>query len=174
MTDEAPERALLEGWRPGIIGDVVSLQARYYARHWGFGSYFEAKLAAELASFVRRYDPLVDLIVSVGDTERVIGSVTVDGSDPERPDDLAHLRWFILDDRSRGHGLGRRLIGRALEFARGTGRSGVYLWTFAGLDAARRIYDAAGFRLVQELHGETWGARVTEQRFELRFDKGAS
>lgn len=169
MTPEILGHTLLEGWRPGIIGDVVSLQARYYARHWGFGSFFEAKLATELASFVRRYDPLVDLIVSVGDAEQVLGSVTVDGSDPKRPDDLAHLRWFILHDASRGHGLGRRLIGRALEFARGTGRAGVYLWTFAGLDAARRIYEAAGFRLVQELPGETWGTRVTEQRFELRF-----
>ncbi len=174
MTHDARACSFFEGWRPGVIGDVVSLQSRYYARHWGFGSYFEAKLATELASFVRRYDPRVDLILSAGDAERVLGSVTIDGSDPRRPEDLAHLRWFIIDDASRGHGLGRQLIGRALAFARGTGRAGVFLWTFAGLHAARRLYDAVGFRLVQELSGDTWGTRATEQRFELRFEKGPS
>jgi GNAT superfamily N-acetyltransferase len=161
-----------DGWRPGVIGEVVALQARYYARHWGFGPRFEAKIASEAALFLGRYDPRVDLLTSFGAAERVVGSVTIDGSDPQRPDDLAHLRWFILDDAARGHGLGRRLIGRALEFARGTGRAGVYLWTFAGLQAARHLYDEAGFRLVEELSGDTWGTRVTEQRFELRFEEG--
>ncbi len=169
VANEARELPLVEGWRPGVIGEVVSLQARYYARHWSFGSYFEAKLAAEAAAFVRRYDPRVDLLLSAWDGERVVGSVTIDGGDPERPEDLAHLRWFIVDDGFRGRGLGRRLVSRSLEFARRTGRSGVYLWTFAGLDAARRLYDAEGFRLVREVSGDTWGTRVTEQRFELRF-----
>jgi hypothetical protein len=39
------------------------------------------------------------------------------------------------------------------------------------LDAARRLYDDAGFVLVEEQVGETWGTRVTEQRFVLVFDQ---
>jgi hypothetical protein len=42
----------------------------------------------------------------------------------------------------------------------------VYLNTFKGLDAARALYDRAGFRLVAEATGSTWGREVTEQRFE--------
>ncbi len=170
MAQETRGPALREGWRPGVVGEVVSLQARYYAREWRFGPFFEAKLASEMAAFVRRYDPAADLLLSAGD-ERVIGSVTIDGGDPERPADLAHLRWFIVADGVRGQGLGRRLVARGLEFARASGRRGVYLWTFAGLDAARRLYDGAGFRLVHEAPGDTWGTRVTEQRFELRFPR---
>lgn len=169
MTGAAGTAVLFEGWRPGVIGDVVSLHARYYARHWGFGPSFEAQIAGAMAELVRRYDPRVDLLLSAADAERTIGSLTIDGGDPQRPEDLAHLRWFILDDASRGRGIGRRLLARGLEFARGSGRAGVYLWTFAGLDAARRLYDDAGFRLVHEAPGDTWGTRVTEQRFELRF-----
>ena len=41
------------------------------------------------------------------------------------------------------------------------------LWTFAGLDAARRLYERAGFRLAEERRGTQWGIEVTEQRFEL-------
>jgi len=53
-----------------------------------------------------------------------------------------------------------------MAFCRRTGRRLVHLDTFAGLDAARALYERAGFRLVAEQAGETWGRVVTEQRFE--------
>jgi hypothetical protein len=42
----------------------------------------------------------------------------------------------------------------------------VYLNTFAGLDAARALYERAGFHLVDEIEGESWGRTMREQRFE--------
>lgn len=166
-----PCTALLHrGWRPGLLGDVVALQARYYAEAWGFGPFFEAKLAREMAQFTGRYDPAQDLILSTDQGTRTTGSVSIDGSDPDAPNGLLHLRWFILGDGERGRGVGRALLDESLAFARSTGRPGVYLWTFAGLDAARRLYDEARFRLVEEHAGDTWGTRVTEQRFVLDFE----
>ena len=41
-----------------------------------------------------------------------------------------------------------------------------YLTTFAGLDAARGLYQRTGFRQTAEIEAENWGTRVTEQRFE--------
>ncbi len=41
----------------------------------------------------------------------------------------------------------------------------VHLWTFRGLDAARRLYEANGFALVEEQPGRQWGEEVIEQRF---------
>ncbi len=158
---------LHRGWRPGLLGDVVALQARYYAEAWGFGAFFEAKLAREMAEFADRYDPRRDLILSAVEGPRTLGSITVDGSDPAAPDGHLHLRWFILADGLRGRGIGRTLLDESLAFARSLGRPGVYLWTFAGLDPARRLYDDAGFVLAEEHAGETWGTRVTEQRFVL-------
>ncbi len=172
MPSRAAPLHLHRGWRPGLIGDVVALQARYYADNWAFGTYFEAKLAHGMAEFANRYDPRQDLILSVPDDDgRTIGSVTIDGSDPAAPDGLLHLRWFILGDGARGRGTGRALIEESLAFARSLRRPGVYLWTFAGLDAARRLYDDVGFLLVEEQVGETWGTRVTEQRFVLEFNR---
>lgn len=155
------------GWRPGLLGEVVALQARYYGAAWRFGSFFEAKLAREMAEFATRYDPRRDLILSVEEDGATVGSITLDGSDPAAPGGLLHLRWFIVGEGRRARGLGRMLMDECLSFARSTGRAGVYLWTFAGLDGARRLYDAAGFRLVEERPGETWGTRVVEQRFVL-------
>jgi len=79
----------------------------------------------------------------------------------------AHLRWFILSDALRGRGVGARLIDTALDSCRACGYEKVYLWTFEGLDAARHLYEKAGFRLVERQRGTQWGSEVTEQRFEL-------
>src|SRR5512133_2148408 len=143
---------LHRGWRPGLLGDVVALQAHYYAREWGFGTLFEATLARGMAEFAGRYDPAQDLILSALDENgKTIGSITIDGSDPAAaPGELLHLRWFILGDGARGRGTGRALIEESLAFARSLHRPGIYLWTFAGLDAARRLYDDAGFALIEE------------------------
>ena len=42
------------------------------------------------------------------------------------------------------------------------------LWTFKGLDAARKLYEAAGFVLAEEWSGHQWGRVLTEQRFVRR------
>ncbi len=160
--------AIEAGPRPGIAGLVSALQARYYAQEWGFGAVFEAKITRGMAEFLARYDPGRDVTLSAWQDDRLLGSVTLDGSDPENPPGAAHLRWFIVDAAARGAGLGRRLITRAVGFARETGKDSVYLWTFDGLRAARALYDEAGFELVEQHLGATWGTPVTEQRFVLR------
>ena len=67
-------------------------------------------------------------------------------------------------------GLGHRLLAKGLANLRAAGLLGAYLDTFAGLDAARRVYEKAGFRQISEAEGDTWGTPVREQRFILDFD----
>ncbi len=63
---------------------------------------------------------------------------------------------------------GGRLIAAAVRFCRTNRYPRIYLWTFAGLNSAKYLYEKFGFRLVEERDGDHWGAQVTEQRFELR------
>jgi GNAT superfamily N-acetyltransferase len=88
-------------------------------------------------------------------------SSAVDGDASTR---VAHLRWFIVDDALRGAGIGRHLIARAMAFV-DEHFDETYLWTFKGLNAARHLYDTAGFQLTDEAEGQQWGATVVEQRF---------
>ncbi|MEM9146490.1 MAG: GNAT family N-acetyltransferase [Pseudomonadota bacterium] len=156
-----------QGWAPGLVGWTVACHGRHYAEHWGFGAVFEGLVAEGMGAFVQRLAPPGTQIFWAGDAAGYLGTVSVDAGEAEAG--LAHLRWFFVDPRARGQGLGQRLMAEALAAARDAGMAGLYLDTFAGLDAARAVYEKAGFGLVAEREAETWGMPVREQRFELRF-----
>ncbi len=152
---------------PGLLGDVAALHGRYYARDWGFPTYFEAKVAREMGDFLQRYDTSRDRVLSVSGNGRVLGSITLDSSDPDAQDGQAHLRWFILDEALAGQGLGKQLLGDVIAFARLAGLTSIYLTTFRDLEPAGTLYARAGFRIVAEEAGATWGQEVVEQRLQL-------
>lgn len=157
---------IVEGYRPGLIGQVVSLHAETYSRWAGFGSAFESKVAMELGEFVTRLDRPANAIWHVAQNDRILGNIAIDGED--LGDGRAHLRWFIVDPACRGAGLGRRLLDRAMEFADRRQAAETRLWTLKGLEAARALYETAGFVLADEYDGESWGTRITEQIFVRR------
>ncbi len=151
------------GYYPGVIGEVTRLHATYYAQHWGLDLSFESQVSRELAEFLTRADPARDLFLAARGPAGLAGSVALDSGF----DEGARLRWFIVDPAWQGRGLGRELMNRCLDFARQAGHRGVFLWTFAGLDAARRLYDLAGFTLAEEHRVEQWGNNITEQKLAL-------
>jgi DNA-binding MarR family transcriptional regulator/GNAT superfamily N-acetyltransferase len=157
---------IVAGYRPGWIGRVAEMHAAHYSRHWGFGQFFESTVAAGAAEFTGRLDrPRNQAWAAIHDG-RIVGSIAIDGEDLS--DDQAHLRWFILDEGCRGAGVGRRLLSEAVAFCDQAGFATTQLWTFKGLDAARRLYEAHGFELAKEKPGTRWGAEVIEQQFSRR------
>ncbi|MFO7553609.1 MAG: GNAT family N-acetyltransferase [Desulfobacterales bacterium] len=160
-----PDIKIAVGYVPGSIGRVVELHGTYYHSHWGFGPFFESKVASEMAEFIRRYDENQDGFWTVSLGGRIEGSITIDGIHAK--DEGAHLRWFIVSERLSGKGAGNRLIRTAIDFCRKRHYERVYLWTFEGLQAARHLYEKYGFKLVEEHKGKQWGKTVIEQRFEL-------
>ncbi len=155
------------GYEPGLIGQVTALHGVYYARYWKLGLYFEAKVATELAAFLGRFDPARDGVWVAKADKTVVGAIFIDGSDAAG--EGARLRWFILDPAYQGQGLGNRLLEQAVAFCRERGFRRVYLTTFAGLNAARHLYEKVGFRLYQEEDGShlTGSASLVEQKFAL-------
>lgn len=153
------------GYIPGSIGRVAELHGTYYHQHWGFGLFFEAKVATELAAFLGRYDEQRDGFWTALVGTRIEGSISIDGAHSAA--EGAHLRWFILSDELRGKGAGNQLMNTAMEFCRRCGYKRVYLWTFEGLNPARHLYEKNGFKLVEQHKGSQWGREVNEQRFDL-------
>lgn len=157
--------AIVRGYVPGAIGRIVELHGAYYAAHWGFSAFFEARMARELAAFIDRYDGKRDGLWTAVIGGRIVGSIAIDGSRARH--EGAHLRWFILDPDHHGQGTGGRLLDESILFCRSCGHPRITLWTFAGLDTARHLYERAGFQLAEQRLGVQWGTEVTEQRFEL-------
>ncbi|MEG3131693.1 helix-turn-helix domain-containing GNAT family N-acetyltransferase [Pantoea cypripedii] len=163
QAEVVPEIAITTGYQPGLIGRVAEMHGRYYAQQHGFGHFFEGKVATGLAEFAGRLDSSRNQIWVASQQGRIVGSVAIDGED--LGNNQAHLRWFILDDGCRGAGVGRKLLSAAMAFCDAQAFSAVQLWTFSGLDAARRLYESFGFTLTQEWQGDQWGKSMLEQQF---------
>jgi GNAT superfamily N-acetyltransferase len=160
-----PELMIENRYLPGSIGRITEMHSAYYSRHWGFGLYFESKVAVELSEFLGRFDDNRDGIWLAILNDRVEGSLIIDGLHAE--DRGAHLRWFIVAEALQGRGIGRLLINRAMHFCRQRCYKKIYLWSFEGLHAARRLYEDMGFRHAREQRGVQWGTEVKEQYYEL-------
>jgi len=153
-----------QGYVPGVIGEISALHGKYYAQYWNLGVLFEAKVAGGIAEFFRRYDENRDRVWSLYAGERLAGSITIDGINAGTKG--AQVRWFILHPEFQGQGLGTKLITEAMAFCESKGYNHIFLTTFAGLDAARHLYEKWGFQLTHEQRGSTWGVALTEQVFE--------
>lgn len=162
-TFDATTAHIRQGYQPGIIGRMLQMHAEYYARTVGFGAAFETKLATEIGEFFTRIDSDANGFWIASIDGRPVGTIAIDGEDLGK--DIAHLRWFMIAEGAQGRGIGRQLIDAALRFVDELGIRETHLWTFQGLDAARRLYERTGFKLISEKPGRQWGAEVMEQQF---------
>ncbi|WP_424684134.1 bifunctional helix-turn-helix transcriptional regulator/GNAT family N-acetyltransferase [Frateuria sp. YIM B11624] len=153
--------------RPGDIGWAIERHGHLYAEEYGWDGSFEALVASLFAAFAMRHDPAMErLWIAELDGERA-GCVFVvrNAEEPE----LAQLRCLLVDPIARGAGVGRRLVGECVGFARAAGYRGMTLWTNDVLAAARHLYQEAGFRLVHEYAHHSFGHDLVGQVWRLDF-----
>jgi DNA-binding MarR family transcriptional regulator/predicted N-acetyltransferase YhbS len=160
---EGGEEVVIRGHRPGDMGAIVAGQARVYAQEFGWDDTFEA-LAAEIgAAFLKSHDPARERAFIAERGGQVVGSVfCIDAGE-----DVAKLRMLYVDAAARGLGLGRRLVGDCIAYAKGVGYRRMTLWTNDILLSARRIYLAEGFVLTAEEPHHSFGVDLVGQTWEL-------
>jgi len=153
---------IVPGYLPGAIGTIAAQHALLHALEYGFDARFEGDVAGGVAAFLARFDPARDGLWLLVDGGRILGSLALDGGG----DKGARLRWFSIAGEFQGRGYGARMLAAALDFCRRAGHRRLALATVAGRDAARRLYERSGFRLVGEADTEAYGGKLREQFWE--------
>lgn len=149
--------------RPGDFGWVVEAHGRLYAAEYNWDSTFEGMVAGIVARFVENYDrKRENCWIAERDGENV-GSVFV----VKESNQVAKLRMLIVDPTARGLGVGSRLVEECIRFARDVGYRKMTLFTVSHLLSARRIYEAAGFQLVNQQPEHCWGHDVVTETWDL-------
>ncbi|MBM4791355.1 MarR family transcriptional regulator [Streptomyces sioyaensis] len=164
LADAGTPRLTLRTSRPGDLGWMVERNAALYAAEYGFDLSYEALVARIVAEYAEDFDPQWDRtwIAELGG-ERVGAVMCVRDGLPG----VARLRLLLVEPSARGHGVGRQLVDSCVEFAREAGYGEMVLWTNSILDAARGIYQRAGFELVSESAHHSFGQDLVGQDWRL-------
>ncbi|HJQ13015.1 MAG TPA: bifunctional helix-turn-helix transcriptional regulator/GNAT family N-acetyltransferase [Gemmatimonadaceae bacterium] len=149
--------------QPGDIGWVTHRQAVLYNTEYGWDETFEALVADVLSKFIAHFNPKRERSWIVERDSEIVGSVFC----AEKTKTTAALRMLYVEPSARGLGIGTRLVDECIAFARRAGYSRLSLWTNDVLHSARRIYERAGFHLVESNRHHSFGKDLVGQTWEL-------
>ena len=155
---------VLRAPRPGDYGWIVHRHGAQYAEEHGWDETFEALVARIVADYAEHHDPRREAAWIAEVDGEPVGCVLCVRED----DSTAKLRLLLVDPRARGRGIGARLIDECLRFARRAGYERVVLWTNDVLHDARRLYERAGFELVESGRHHAFGHDLVEQTWSRR------
>jgi DNA-binding MarR family transcriptional regulator/GNAT superfamily N-acetyltransferase len=150
---------VLRAPHPGDLGWIVQRHGALYAQQYGWDESFEALVARIVADYAEHHDPRREAAWIAEVDGEPAGCVLC----TRREDDVAQLRLLLVEPRARGRGIGARLIEECLRFAQRAGYHRITLWTNDILHEARRLYERAGFELVESAPHHAFGHDLVEQ-----------
>lgn len=187
-SDKSREIRVESGYRHGIVARSVEMHIAFYSRHHNFGRVFETDLSVELGELMRRIDnPGVGAWSAIDTCGRIVGTIFVNqlhetlkanghgvkDERGERRSNVARLRMFIVEEGLQGKGVGKKLLAESMKFVDEVGYTETTLWTFRGLEPARKLYEMFGFVMVEEKLGNKWGEQVYVQEWTRKMGTGS-
>ena len=154
----------LRAHRPGDMGWVIQCHGAIYEQEYGWGLPFEALVAEIAAKFIQNFDAKRERCWIAEMDGAPVGSVFV----VKESAGSAKLRLLIVEPHARGLGLGKRLVGECIAFARRAGYKKLVLWTQSNLFAARAIYASLGFTKTKSEPHREFGIPLVGEYWELR------
>lgn len=160
---KSSKQVVLRAPRAGELGWIVERHGVLYDLEYGWNVAFEGLVAEIIADYVKSREPGRDAAwIAELDGERA-GCVLCVKKDVR----TAQLRLLLVEPAARGHGVGHKLVAECIRFAREQGYEKLVLWTNDVLHSARKIYESAGFVLVDSTKHTSFGHDLVAQTWEL-------
>ncbi|MCC6971269.1 MAG: GNAT family N-acetyltransferase [Phycisphaerales bacterium] len=136
----------------GIAPELLPLAADLFFEYAGslpFSLEYQG-FSDELASLPGKYAAPAGAILLAMDGERALGCIAI------RPHagDECEIKRFYVRPAARGCGIGHRLLSAAVVRARDIGYASICLDSSADMLAARRTYEAAGFKTCERYNDD--------------------
>lgn len=162
-TSRSVETIRLRSPHLGDMGWIVQRHALAYGAQFGWNEEFEALVAEICAKFVRDFDPERERCWIADRAGEPVGCVFL----VKDSDTVGRLRLLFVDPGARGCGAGRQLVEACVNEARRVGYTTLTLYTNDVLVSARRLYEAAGFRLAKQWKHHSFGKDLVGQDWDL-------
>ena len=146
----------------GDLGWVVERNGALYAAEYGWNRTFEGLCAQIVAEFTAGDAKRQRCWIADLEGDRV-GSIFLMPMNRT----TARLRILFVEPRARGLGVGTKLVDECIRSARELGYRKLVLWTNDVLVDARRIYERAGFTLVDKKKHRDFGPPLVAQTWAL-------
>jgi len=155
------------GWsirtfRAGDLAAIASRQSILYEAY-GWGLPMEILQGEVTTAFLRDFKPGREQCWVAEQGGRMAGAVLL----VDAGDEVGQLRLLHVEPWARGLGIGRSLVAECVAFARAAGYARIRLWTHTVLESARRIYQAAGFEIVETAIHDEFGKPEQGETWEL-------
>lgn len=152
-----------ETLNPGDLGYLTYLHGKIYSEESGYDIGFEGYVCNTFYEFSKKYSTDKDRIFLACDNNVIIGCIAIVGHTTKE----AQLRWYLIDPKYRGIGLGKKLYEKALNYAMEKGYKKLWLVTTKNQKKAVNIYEASGFKEVSQTIVDMRGKAFVEVRYEL-------
>lgn len=174
MTNSARSISIEPGYRPGLLARCLEMHITHYHPVNSWGLAFETSVAAAWADLIQRLEtnPRNQVFAAVQDTDdpaaftqKIVGTILVDAENMKQPG-TAQIRGFIVDERARGLGVGKKLLNAAMEFVQEQGFDRVSLYTSRTQETSLFLYNKAGFQIVEDVEKDLWGWKTNELQLQ--------
>ena len=161
MKSNFEKKFSLRAYRPDDKAWVVDRHFEIYAQEFGWTEKFRTAVQKIVEDFEKNFNPEREYFWIAEIKGQRVGCVFL----MEESADTARIRLVLVEPEARGMGLGRALVDDCESFAKSHAYKKIVLFTNSVLTSARKIYEAAGYKMIHqekhsnygpELMGQTW------------------
>lgn len=146
---------------------IIESHCRIYRSEYNFDESFRDFITESVNFFMINNDSQKENIWVLDINGVLKGSIGI----VKVSNEIAQLRWFLLESDQRGKGYGKQLVQEAIDFCKANNYETISLWTNTSLTAARKLYELFGFRISETRNQILSNQVIHEERWELNLQR---